>query len=74
MKLNLFTSQDEGNLQIIIIGIINIENNTFPFMSDTRFHLKRGKIKREKLKTISRIVATFLLKEGTSIAGFFLPP
>ena len=74
MKLNLFTSQDEGNLQIIIIGTINIENNTFPFMSDTRFHLKRGKIKREKLKTISRIIATFLLKEGTNIAGFFLPP
>lgn len=74
MKLNLFTSQDEANLQIIIIGTINIENNTFPFMSDTRFHLKRGKIKREKLKTISRIVATFLLKEGTNITGLFLPP
>ena len=74
MKLNLFTSQDEGNLQIIIIGAINIENNTFPFISDTSFYLKRGKIKREKLKTISRKVVAFLLKEGTDIAGFFLPP
>ncbi|MFX0100306.1 MAG: GPP34 family phosphoprotein [Candidatus Hodarchaeota archaeon] len=68
MKINLFPPEDEAIFRIIIIANITYANSVFPFHLEESFLIKRGSIKKEKVKSITRKVLSYILK-GKDVFG-----
>jgi len=74
LRLNIFAPNNQRNLQIIIKGSMIFSDNSFPFISETFFSIKKGSIKKEKIKTYTKKAFSFILKKGLNVSALFLPP